>query len=98
VRVVVSLILGCLFVLLAGFNVWSMLAGAGTSARSSRLWSQFHRAAGYAFIALYAILCYFMLLRIKGWSDELSPRIILHMGLALSLAPLLLVKLIVARY
>jgi ferredoxin-NADP reductase len=39
-----------------------------------------------------------MLLRIKGWSDELSPRIILHMGLALVLAPLLFVKVIVARY
>jgi ferredoxin-NADP reductase len=51
-----------------------------------------------AFIALFAILCYFMLLRVKGWSDELSARLIFHMALALSLAPLLLVKVIVARY
>jgi len=53
---------------------------------------------GYAFIALFIIFCYFMLLRLKGWSDELSPRLIVHMVLAFSLAPLLLVKVIVARY
>lgn len=97
-RIVVSLILACLFVFLAGFNVWNMLTIQGTSVRSSRLWSQVHRVAGYAFIALFAIFFYFMLLRIKGQLDELSPRLILHMALALSLAPLLLVKLIVARY
>ncbi|HYX28947.1 MAG TPA: hypothetical protein VE863_10285 [Pyrinomonadaceae bacterium] len=97
-RVVVSLILACLFVLLAGFNVWNMLTNRGTSTRSVRLWTQVHRGAGYAFIALYVILCYFMLLRIKGSADELSPQLVLHMGLALSLAPLLVVKVIVARY
>src|SRR5438270_2450948 len=52
----------------------------------------------YAFLALYAIFCYFMLLRIRALSDELSPRLIFHEGLALALAPLLFVKVIVARY
>ena len=47
---------------------------------------------------LFAILCYFMLLRVKGSSDELSPRLVVHMGLALSLAPLLFIKVVVARY
>ena len=95
---IISLTLACLFVFLAGFNVWNMLTGRGTSAQNSRLWSQVHRVVGYAFIALFAILCYFMLLRVKGSAHELSPRLTLHMGLALLLAPLLLVKLIVARY
>jgi ferredoxin-NADP reductase len=98
VPIVVSLALACLFVFLAGFNVWNMLTNRGTSARSSRLWAQIHRVAGYTFIALFAIFCYFMLLRVKGQADELSPRLILHVGLALLLAPLLLVKVIVARY
>jgi hypothetical protein len=93
-----SLSLASLFVFLAGFNVWNMSISHGTSARRTRLWSQVHRACGYAFIALYAIFCYFMLLRIRGLSDELSPRLILHQGLALALAPLLFVKVIVARY
>jgi len=91
-------ILAGLFVFLAGFNVWNMLTNPTMSTRRSRLWTQIHRVAGYAFIALFVILCYFMFLRVKGWSDELPARLILHMVLALSLAPLLLVKVIVARY
>lgn len=70
----------------------------GTSARSTRFWINVHHACGYAFLALYFIFCYFMLLRIRGQSDELSPRLIVHEGLALALAPLLLVKVIAARY
>jgi ferredoxin-NADP reductase len=98
VQIGVSLILALLFVFLAGFNVWNMLTSRGKSPQSSRLWTQVHRAGGYVFIALFAILCYFMLLRIRGWSRELSPRLIVHMGLALLLLPLLFVKVIVARY
>ena len=97
-HIATSLTLASLFVFLAGFNVWNMLTNRGLSVGNKRLWTWIHRVAGYAFIALFAILCYFMLLRIKGWSDELSPRLILHMALALSLAPLLFVKVIVARY
>ena len=96
--IVVSVILAGLFVFLAGFNVWNMLTNPGMSTRRSSLWIQIHRVTGYAFIALFVILCYFMFLRVKGWSDELPARLILHMVLALSLAPLLLVKVIVARY
>jgi hypothetical protein len=56
-----------------------------------------HRAAGYGFISLFAVFSYFMLLRLRGWPDELSPRIVLHMALAFSLAPLLVVKVIAVR-
>jgi len=98
VSTVVSVILAGLFVFLAGFNVWNMLTSLGMSVRRARLWTQIHRLGGYAFIALFVILCYFMFLRVKGWSNELPARLILHMVLALSLAPLLLVKVIVARY
>lgn len=94
----ITVTLACLFVFLAGFNVWNRLASGTTSARNHQLWIQIHRMVGYAFTALFAILCYFMLLRIKGLPDELPPRLILHMGLALMLAPLLLVKVIVARF
>jgi ferredoxin-NADP reductase len=98
VRAIISLPLAGLFVFLAGFNAWIMLTSRGASPRSRRLWTQAHRVCGYTFIALFAIFCYFMLLRIRGSSDELSPRLILHMGLALALAPLLLAKVIVVRY
>ena len=94
----ISVPLALLFVFLAGFNAWIMLSGRGATPRARRLWSQAHRAAGYTFIALFVIFFYFMLLRIRGTADELSPRLILHMSLALVLAPLLLVKVIVVRF
>ena len=93
----VSIPLAGLFVFLAGFNVWIMLTGRGATPRGRRIWAQIHRISGYLFIAIFAIFCFFMLTRIRGSADELSPRIILHMGLATLLAPLLFVKVIVAR-
>lgn len=97
-RSFISIPLAALFVFLAGLNAWIMLTGAGSTPRSRTLWTRVHRICGYSFIALYAIFCYFMLLRIRGSADELSPRLILHMGLALMLPPLLLVKVMVARF
>ena len=93
----VSLPLAGLFVFLAGFNVWIMLSGRGATPRCRKVWTQIHRVCGYLFISLFVILCYFMLLRIRS-ADELSPRIVVHLTLALILAPLLLVKVIVVRY
>jgi glycine betaine catabolism B len=98
VPTIISLILACLFVFLAGFNVWNKLASPGKSARGARLWMQVHRAAGYTFTGMFVIFGYFMFLRLKGWAEELSPQLILHVGLALVLAPLILVKVLVARY
>ena len=93
----VSLPLAGLFVFLAGFNVWIMLTGRGATPHTRRIWTQLHRVCGYIFISLFVSFCYFMLLRIRS-ADELSPRLVLHMALALALAPLLFVKVIVVRY
>jgi ferredoxin-NADP reductase len=98
VRAYISIPLAILFVFLAGFNVWNMLTGRGSSTGHAKLWIQLHRSAGYAFVSLFAVFCYFMLQRIKGWTDELSPRLIVHMGMALILAPLLLAKIVAARF
>jgi len=89
--------LAVVFVLLAMFNVWSMLSSHSGSKLPARWWGLLHRGAGYAFIALFAVLSYFMLLRLRGWPDELSPRIVLHMALAFSLAPVLIAKVIAVR-
>ena len=93
-----SVISGLIFVFLAGLNPWIMLTDRLSSERSGRLWLRVHRTVGYLFIAVFSVTVYFMLLRLKGESDELAPRILLHMSLALMLAPLLVVKVIVARY
>jgi ferredoxin-NADP reductase len=74
-----------------------MLSGHGGSKLPGRWWTLLHRAAGYGFIALFAVFFYLMLVRIKGPSDELSPRTLLHMALAFSLVPLLVVKVIAVR-
>jgi ferredoxin-NADP reductase len=79
------------------FNLWSMLSSHSGSKLPARWWGLLHRGAGYAFIALFAVLSYFMLLRLRGWPDELSPRIVLHMALAFSLAPVLIAKVIAVR-
>ena len=98
-RPVTSITLALLFVFLAGFNVWNMLSPrGGGSALRARVWIQLHRIAGYMFILLFAVFTYFMALRIRGLSDELPPRLVLHVSLALLLAPLIFVKVIVARY
>jgi len=97
-RIIISATLATLFVFLAGFNVWIMLSNRGKTPRGSRLWTQVHRAAGYTFIGLFMIFSYFMLMRLRGQSNEISPRIALHMAMALSLAPLLIAKVIAARY
>ena len=93
-----SVFSGLIFVLLAGLNPWIMLTNRGSCERNGRLWIRVHRAVGYVFIAMFLVTVYFMLLRLKGESDEVPPRILLHMSLALILAPLLLVKVLVARY
>ena len=97
VRTFISIPLAILFVFLAGFNVWIMLRGPGTSPRARQIWTQVHRVCGYVFISLFVIFCYFMFLRIRS-ADELSPRIVLHVSLALVLAPLLLAKVFIVRY
>ena len=92
--------LGSLFVLLAGANVWVMLHASSRSkdhAVHTRL-MRAHRLGGYIFILLFCVFFYFMALRIKGAPDELPPRLTFHIILALLLVPILLVKLLIARY
>jgi len=92
--------LGSVFVLLAGANVWVMLHASSRSkdhaAHARLMWA--HRLGGYAFILLFCVFLYFMALRIKGVPDELPPRLTLHIILALLLVPILLVKVLIARY
>jgi ferredoxin-NADP reductase len=57
-----------------------------------------HRIAGYLFIALFCLMGWLMLLRTSASVEELPVRSILHILLALVLVPLLLIKVLVARY
>jgi len=92
--------LGFLFVVLAGANVWVMLhasSRSGDLATKTRLiWA--HRIGGYTFVLLFCVFFYFMALRLKGVPDELPARLTLHILLVLLLLPILLVKVLIARY
>ena len=57
-----SALLGSLFVLLAGANVWGMLhasrAARGHAIGARMIWA--HRIGGYTFVLLFCAMCFFM--------------------------------------
>src|SRR5262249_37575838 len=95
-----SAVLGILFVLVGGLNVWlifhatSRLKNRGANARLVIG----HRIGGYIFIMLFFVMLYYMFLRLKETPDELTLRPMMHMFLGMMLVPLLFIKVLVARY
>ena len=96
----VSAGLGLLFVLTGAAAVWLIFdasKGSRTQTARDRI-LRAHRIAGYLFIALFCFMSWFMLLKVKETPDELPLRAMLHILIAMVLAPLLLVKVVIARY
>ncbi len=98
-----SLFLGSAFVAVAAINVWlileSMSRGAsrpGTGAGRAQRLIVAHRIGGYLFIAIFCVMLWFMAARLRGGSQT-SGSISIHFTLALILAPLLFVKVLLAR-
>lgn len=95
-----SLALGLTFIVVAAVNVWlalqasSQLQKAKTTSRLLYL----HRVGGYLFVALFFVMAYFMLGRLKGTAGGASPVIMVHLVLAMVLAPLVFIKILIARY
>jgi len=69
-----------------------------TAPRTNQRLIRAHRLGGYLFIALFCAMTYFMLLRSADSSEELSLRATIHVLIAMSLVPLLFVKVLIARY
>jgi len=96
----VSAGLGLLFILIGAAAVW-LIFDASTGSRNQTARDRMlraHRIAGYLFIALFCFMSWFMLLKVKETPDELHLRAMLHVLIAMVLAPLLLVKVVIARY
>jgi ferredoxin-NADP reductase len=96
----VSAGLGLSFILIGAAAVW-LIFDASTSGRTQTARDRIlraHRIAGYLFIALFCFMSWFMLLRAKESPDELPLRAMAHILIAMMLAPLLLVKVVIARY
>lgn len=95
-----SAFLGILFVLLAIGAVWLMFDGSRSAPQSDRArrMIQAHRMAGYLFIALFCLMTWFMILKIKDRPDELPLPSMVHALISILMAPLLFIKVLVARY
>ncbi len=96
----ISLLFGALFVTLGALNVWLIFHASRvlTTSRMSQRLIQAHRLGGYLFIALFCVMSYFMAVRTTNTSDELSMPALIHVLVAMSLVPLLFVKVLIARY
>ena len=92
--------LGIVFALLGIAAVWLIFDASRrthSTARRDRI-IHAHRIAGYLFIALFCFMAWLMVLRTGASADELPVRSTLHILMALVLVPLLLIKVLVARY
>jgi ferredoxin-NADP reductase len=95
-----SLALGFLFAVVGAVNVllvleaWSRVKAANISSRLLAL----HRIGGYLFVALFCVMTYFMVVRMRSGSDDISAAVTLHLALAMILSPLMFIKVLIARY
>lgn len=92
--------LGTLFVAIAGANVWLMLRAfrPSQSSKSRATLLRLHRLGGYLFLSLFAVMFFYMNLRVLGVKHGLPIAITVHSALAFLLLPLLLVKVLIARH
>src|ERR1700722_1566687 len=95
---IIAVSLSLVFAGLATFNVISILESsrASRTPRSRALAITLHRVGGYLFAALFAVMIFFMSKRLIGNQDEIPTGTLIHIGLALLLAPLLLAKVVIA--
>src|SRR5579864_8330545 len=95
-----SIALGLAFVLLGGINVWLVLEAWSRvkAAKASSQMLTLHRIGGYLFIALFGVMTYFMLARLRSGGADMSANVTVHLVLAMLLSPLLFIKVLIARY
>lgn len=95
-----SIALGFAFVLLGGINVWLVLEAWGRVKASDASFRMIalHRIGGYLFVALFCVMAYFMVSRLRASGGDTSPAGTIHLALAMILSPLLFIKVLIARY
>jgi ferredoxin-NADP reductase len=98
-KAIVSVSLGLVFVGLATLNVISILESSrsGQAPRTRARAIALHRAGGYLFIGLFALMVWFMSKRLIGSPEGISGDAAVHMDLAILLVPLLFAKVMIAR-
>jgi len=73
------------------------LRGAPKDRSINPLLIKLHKIFGWLFTGIFLCLMTIMIFKVAGYTDEISPRISLHIVLSLALIPLLAVKIIIAR-
>jgi energy-coupling factor transporter transmembrane protein EcfT len=63
-----------------------------------KLLRNIHRILGYVFLVYFLLMTVFMLGRIGQGTAEFSPRVIVHMVLAVMVIPLFVTKILIARF
>ncbi len=96
----VTSVLGVVFVIVAGVQVWLMLEVVGREKPrfNPDLLSRIHRINGYLFAALYLMFLYLMIKKVAGANAPLDTKTIIHMTLAISIIPILVIKILIVRF
>jgi ferredoxin-NADP reductase len=95
-----SLVLGLTFVITAAANVWLVLQASrgGKNAKTAGRLLAAHRIGGYLFVAVFCVMGYFMFSRLRSMAGGAAPLSSVHLIAAMILAPLVFVKVLIARY
>lgn len=93
-------VLSVLFVIMAAVQVWLMLEVIGRDKPkfNERTLSLAHRINGYLFLFLYLIFLFVMVKKVANSNQPLDTKTIIHMTMAVSIIPLLLVKIMIVRF
>lgn len=92
--------LSYLFVIIAAIQVWLMLEVTGREKprfSTTRL-SLLHRINGYLFVTIYLVMLVVMTRKVMQSNTPLDTKSLIHWILAISLLPLLLVKILIVRF
>jgi len=94
-----SSVVALIYVVVGGIAVCLMLElkGRARDRNINSILIFLHRFLGYLFTAIYVVMLYFMIMKISSYQEELSPRVVLHVALGIGLAPLIFVKILIAR-
>ena len=98
-KAIASVSLGLVFAGLATLNVITILESSrsGQAPRTRARAIALHRAGGYLFIGLFALMVGFMSKRLIGSPEGISADAAVHIDLAILLVPLLFAKVMIAR-
>jgi len=95
----VSTITSGFFLLFGAIAVYTMMRRMGGKELSKPgVYTTVHKIAGWTFVILFIAMFVFMLERVENYWEESSPRITLHITLALALLLLLVIKVTIPRF